>query len=161
MAAGTLTFRFRRAVQMHARSRVAQRAGSGIETHSPSGTNKSLCLHRACERGDEEPRSLHRAALDGDVENVAARKPALTEAVVTVIADDDEAELRAGNPRRRARPDHNRKTPKCRGCVDTVSLLGTHFSAREGNGNTEILFKCVCVSGCVLSCSRHDDDAAP
>lgn len=161
MAAGTLTFRFHRAVQMHARSRVAQRAGHGIETDSPSGTNECLCLHRACERGDEEPRSLYRAPLNGDVENVTAREAALTEAVVAVIADDDEAQLRTRNPCRRARPDHNRKTPEYRGCVNTVAFLGSHFAARESDGETEVLLEDTCVPRCVLSCSRHDDDAAP
>ena len=53
VTAGTLAFCFRRAMQMHARSRVTQRARHGVETHSPPGTNESLRLHRARERSDE------------------------------------------------------------------------------------------------------------
>jgi hypothetical protein len=121
-------------MQMHAWSRVAQSTRHGIETHCPPGTNERLCLHRTRERSDEEPRTLHRTPLHGDVEHVATREAALTKSIVAVIADDNEAQLCARNPRRRTRPDHNRKTPECRGCVDTVALLGTHFTTREGNG---------------------------
>ena len=161
MAAGTLAFCFRRAMEMHTRSCVAQRAGGGVETHSPSGTNESLCLHRARERGDEEARALHRAPLHGDIEHVAAREPALTQPIVAVVADDDEAQLRTRNPRRRTRADHNRQTPEYRGCVDAVALLGTHVTAREGDGDTEVLLERTCVPRGVLSGGRHDDDAAP
>ena len=78
MAAGTLAFCFRRAVQMHTWSRVAQRAGHRIETDRPSRTDESLCLHGACEGSNKESRALHRAPLHGDIENVAARESALT-----------------------------------------------------------------------------------
>ncbi|SIA94975.1 Uncharacterised protein [Mycobacteroides abscessus subsp. abscessus] len=78
MPAGTLAFCFRRAMQMHTRSCVAQRAGHGVETDSPSGTNECLCLHRARERSNKEAGALHRTPLHGDIENVAARESALT-----------------------------------------------------------------------------------
>ena len=78
VTAGALTFCFRRAVQMHAWSRVAQRAGHRIETDRPSRTDESLCLDRTRERGDEQPRALHRAPLHGNIKNVAAREPAFS-----------------------------------------------------------------------------------
>ena len=45
--------------------------------------------------------------------------------------------------------------------MDTVALLGTHFTAREGNGYAEVLLEAVGIPRCVLSSSRHDDDATP
>ena len=146
---------------MHAWSRVAQRAGHRIETDRPSRTDESLCLHRACEGSNKESRALHCAPLHGNIKNVAAREPALSQSIVAVVADDDEAQLRTRNPRGRARADHNRKTPECCGCVDAVTLLGRHLTARHSDGHPEILLKCACVSRGVLSGGSHDDGAAP
>ena len=161
VAAGALTFCFRRAVQMHAWSRVAQRAGHRIETGRPARPDESLCLHRAREGSNKESRALHRAPLHGDIKNVAAREPALSQSIVAVVADDDEAQLRTRNPRCRACADHNRKTPECRGCVDTVTLLGRHLTACDSNGDPEVLLKCTCIPRGVLSGGSNDDGAAP
>ena len=161
VAAGALTFCFRRAVQMHAWSRVAQRAGHRIETGRPARTDESLCLHRAREGSNKESRALHRAPLHGNIKNVAAREPALSQSIVAVVADDDEAQLRTRNPCGRARADHDRKSPECRCCVDAVTLLGRHLTACDSDGHPEVLLECACVSCGVLSSGSHDDGATP
>ena len=45
--------------------------------------------------------------------------------------------------------------------MDTVAFLGTHFTAREGDGYTEVLLEDTCVPCCVFSGRRYDDGATP
>ena len=71
VAAGALAFRFRRAVQVDAWSRVAQRAGHRIEAYRPAGANKGLGLDGTCVRGDEKSCALHGAALHSDIKAIA------------------------------------------------------------------------------------------
>ena len=111
-------------------------------------------------RQDEETCFFDSTPLDCDIQGIASRESALTQAVITIVADHDETELCAGDPHRRTRSNDDRDAAERGRCVDTIALLSGDLAAGHRDCDSEIFFNVTGVAHRILTGCRNDDDAA-